>query len=421
MTNQTNKPTLAQAFAAAGITTASQTTAQAKTGWQRTVTQATDSQAKLEKLGRKHEIKRKDKLPSTASLIANKLVLRMEAEASIFCPISGLTAPAGGLPSTMGYYLTAYHPIAFNCWAILEQPAYVASLSNELLAGLVLACLTDLGKINYGRGDKATHAYLVRAKLEAIASRDQLLDLIEWIQATLTQTTIYYPPFTTDHLSLTLASLEEWMTWTYSIEVYAFEGSAPTLIKEPKKLAPVSADTQLKRLNAGLFEEWTNLLLDVDFLPKAFKDKAAKLVKQLATGGPVVNKMLAALGELASDDAGKYGQELVSQFISEVEEARELANKIQAKQLEEDWGFEPEEALQPATKASFIEQLKAEKAAMLASLPGQAQAQAQAHALAASQSVSQSASQSEEQPKKLSFREMLAQRKAAQQSKESGQ
>lgn len=407
MTNQTINPVLPAALAALIQTTpAAEAVAAPVSQWNQTTGEALSNQRKLEALGRKDELKRKDKLPSRSALIAADLVRKMESEASLFCPLSGLVAPAGGLPAHVGYYMTAYHPLAFNCWAICDQPAYVAKLSNEHLAGLVLACLNDLGKINYGRGDKATNAYLIRAKLEVVCNRNRLLDLLEWIQNSLGQTTIYYPPFQTNHKDLTLQSLQDWMDWTYSIEVYAFEGSEATPIKQPKTLAPVSADTQIKRLNSSLFGSWTTLLLEQEgWLSDAFVAKAAKYSKTLATAAPVVERMLAALMAQAEEAGCAQAIEEAADFISEVEEARELAASIQAKQLDDDWGTSQDEPAADATasqaREAFIAKMKAAKEA----------------SLAANQTKLTTAKPTPAPTAKQSFLELLAARKAAAQDK----
>lgn len=407
MNDQTINPVLPAALAALIQTTvAAPEAAQVSPAsqWNQTTAEALSSQRKLEALGRKDELKRKDKLPSRSALIAADLVRKMTNEASLFCPLSGLVAPSGDLPAHLGYYMIAYHPIAFNCWAICDQPEYVAKLSNAQLAGLVLACLNDLGKINYGRGDKSTNAYMIRAKLEVVCNRNRLLDLLEWIQNSLSKTTIYYPPFQTNHKDLTLQTIQEWMDWTYSIEVYAFEGSEATPIKEPKTLAPVSPDTQIKRLNSSLFGSWTTLLLEQDgWLSDGFVAKAAKYSKTLATAAPVVERMLAALMVAAEEAGSEQAIEEASDFINEVNEARELAASIQAKQLDDDWGTTDEAATADASQAreAFIAKMKAAKEA----------------SLLASQTKLTTAKPTAAPTAKQSFLELLAQRKAAAQAK----
>lgn len=370
MTNQTINPVLT-AEQAASLTATVEASSLTPTGKAR-FGDFIASQAEMtaeRRQQRQTEAKKKDKLPDRASLVAKGLVKQMQAEASFFCPMSGLVAPSGGLPSNLGYFMAVYHPIAFNCWAICDQPEYIKQLDNAQLSGLILACLSDLGKINYGRGDAATNAYLVRAKLEVVCNRNRLLDLLEWIQNSLSQTTIYYPPFNTNHSSLTLQSLQEWMDWTYSIEVYAFEGSEASPIKQPKKLAPVSAETQIKRLNSGLASSWATLLVEQDgWLAKGFIAKASKYAKTLATAAPVVERMLAALMALAEEAGSEQAIQEAADFIEEVQETRALASKIQTAQLDDDWGTSPAEDDQTAAAAreAFIAKLRSSKEASLA-------------------------------------------------------
>lgn len=194
---------------------------------------------------------------SKAVKIARELTLEAEANLTAFCSITGLTVSTD-MPANLGFGIATIHPIAFNCRTLLEQPAYIAKLSNAQLAGFILGLLAEQDKIIIKKG---SNAYFTRAKLEVIASRNRLLDIIEWIANSLMVTKLYYPKLVTSHTELTLDSLQEWMEWTYSIEVYSFAGSKlsptdnpseverATKVKAPKRLKV--SDTALRRLNRG--------------------------------------------------------------------------------------------------------------------------------------------------------------------------
>lgn len=184
--------------------------------------------------------------------VARKLTLEASRQLTVWCPITGLTIETG-LPASFYITLSSLHPMAYNGAKFLDHPAYIKTLSNKELSGLILTLLAEVGKISIS---PKSNAYLVRAKLESISTRNDLLDLIEWIANSLYVTTLHYPPLKASHTTLTLESLKEWMEWTYSIETYSFGGSTFELesvegskVKPPKALAIESMDSKIKRLN----------------------------------------------------------------------------------------------------------------------------------------------------------------------------
>lgn len=184
--------------------------------------------------------------------VARELTLEASRQLTVWCPITGLTIETG-LPASFDITLSSLHPMAYNGAKFLDYPAYIKTLSNKELSGLILTLLAEAGKISIS---PKSNAYLVRAKLESISTRNNLLDLIEWIANSLYVTTLHYPPLKASHTDLTLDSLKEWMTWTYSIETYSFGGSTfelesveGTKVKPPKALSIESMDAKIKRLN----------------------------------------------------------------------------------------------------------------------------------------------------------------------------
>lgn len=196
--------------------------------------------------------------------IAKRLVTEATTErATCYCPITGLNV-MHDLPPSIEVTLISMHPLAVNGIRLLETPSYILELNNEQLAGLVLALLSEANKVTIS---PKSNAYLVRAKLEAIATRNQLLDIIEWIANSLLTTQLYYPTLHLDHAKLTLEQLAEYMEWTYSIETYAFDGSKGTPVKAPKPLVVTSPEARIKRLNKQ-FNSTLALVIDaIDYCP----------------------------------------------------------------------------------------------------------------------------------------------------------
>lgn len=210
---------------------------------------------------------------SKAAKIAARLTLEASSNLTCFCSITGLSI-ATDLPPSFDFTLATLHPLAFNGRKLLAQPDYIRSLNNAQLAGLILSLLAEADKIVI---PSTSNAYLVRAKLETICSKNKLLDIIEWIANSLLVTRLYYPKLTAHHSELSLESLDEYMEWTYSIETYSFGGSAfepsqdleaferKTKVKAPKRLKLESLDSKIKRLNKSFnssLAELSALLLE---------------------------------------------------------------------------------------------------------------------------------------------------------------
>lgn len=201
-----------------------------------------------------------------AVAIAKRLVNRAILDGAIcYCPITGLPV-SHDLPPSLDVLMINCHPLALNAIRLLDSPQYIASFSNEQLAGLILGLLAEANKISIS---PKSNALLVRAKLEAIASRNNLLDIIEWIANSLLTTKLYYPTLSVSHDSLTIESLEEYMAWTYSIEVYSFGGSKPDKIKEPKALAVTNPATKVKRLTKAYAASLAELVDELETSPAA--------------------------------------------------------------------------------------------------------------------------------------------------------
>ena len=201
---------------------------------------------------------------SKAATIAKQLVDKAITEGAIcYCPITGLPV-SHDLPPSIDVLMINCHPLAINAIRLLDHPAYIKELNNAQLAGLILGLLAESDKISIS---PKSNAFLVRARLETIASRNQLLDIIEWIANSLLTTKLYYPKLATSHDKLTIEALDEYMAWTYSIEVYSFDGSKPELVKAPKPLAVVSPATKVNRLSKSFDSSLTELVQAIDYCP----------------------------------------------------------------------------------------------------------------------------------------------------------
>lgn len=279
--------------------------------------------------------------PSNSKVVEVSRRLAVEANASLscLCPISGLTTNSD-LPSANGFFIPAVHPIALNALAVMEQPAYINLLSDAQLAALILSLLAAMDKITITAN---SNAYLVRAKLETIADRSKMLDIIEWIANSLLVTTRYYPKFTTSHSTLTLESIDEYMEWTYSIEVYSFQGSdyeavsredlaaleSKTKVKRPKRIKEETSEAKTKRLTRSfnrlipsLVEEVTNSIAVVDSLPAKLISNLATILKDGATNtSPAIDELIELLTSTA--DATDSADLLTT--VVELAELREAA------------------------------------------------------------------------------------------------
>lgn len=280
-----------------------------------------------------------------AVAIAKQLVDKAIIEGAIcYCPITGLPV-SHDLPPSIDVLMVNCHPLAINAIRLLDHPAYIQQLDNAQLAGLILGLLAEANKISIS---PRSNALLVRAKLEAIASRNQLLDIIEWIANSLLTTKLYYPQLATSHDKLTIEALDEYMTWTYSIEVYSFDGSKPEQVKAPKPLAVISPATKVNRLSKSFDSSLVELVQAIDYCPdttievvEATSDailiNLSPLLKGKATDpNSKLDGLLAALGSIAAiadivADMQNY-RKAISQLVGTQSNAIEsvLADYIEA-------------------------------------------------------------------------------------------
>lgn len=253
--------------------------------------------------------------------IARELSIKAEANLTAFCSITGLPVDCD-LPPMAGFGLATIHPLAFNCRAMLDHPEYIAKLSNAHLAGLIIGLLVESDKISIKTN---SNHYFVRAKLEVVASRNKLLDIVEWIANSLLVTQLYYPKLVTSHTELTLDSLQEWMEWTYSIEVYSFAGSKltpaealgavekATKVKAPKRLK-IEA-TEIKRLgrqfDASVNELVAALLLsDQDVIPSKVANNISFILKgKVSTASSKIDNLLATIATV--EELADTAQDLI--------------------------------------------------------------------------------------------------------------
>ncbi len=254
--------------------------------------------------------------------VARKLTLEACNQLTVWCPITGLTVETG-LPASFDITISSLHPMAYNGAKFLDHPAYIKTLSNKELSGLILTLLAEAGKISIS---PKSNAYLVRAKLEVVATRNDLLDIIEWIANSLYVTTLHYPPFKTCHSTLTLDTLREWMAWTYSIETYSFGGSTFELesvegskVKPPKALSIESMDAKIKRLNKQ-FNSSVKELVAAYFNHNGTTVVAEKIINNLSPllkdkvndPNPKLDSLLATIATEESPEIVEAANDLIS-------------------------------------------------------------------------------------------------------------
>ncbi len=323
--------------------------------------------------------------------VARKLTLEACNQLTVWCPITGLTVETG-LPASFDITISSLHPMAYNGAKFLDHPAYIKTLSNKELSGLILTLLAEAGKISIS---PKSNAYLVRAKLEVVATRNDLLDIIEWIANSLYVTTLHYPPFKTCHSTLTLDTLREWMSWTYSIETYSFGGSTFELesvegskVKPPKALSIESMDAKIKRLNKQ-FNSSVKELVAAYFNHNGTTVVAEKIINNLSPllkdkvndPNPKLDSLLATIATEESPEIVEAANDLISLreaaakaasnanelLDSAIEDALSaLPTESQAKPLAEP-KIEPKVEVKPQAKVeekklSFAERLAALKA-----------------------------------------------------------
>ena len=253
--------------------------------------------------------------------IARELSIKAEANLTAFCSITGLPVDCD-LPPMAGFGLATIHPLAFNCRAMLDHPEYIAKLNNAHLAGLIIGLLVESDKISIKAN---SNPFFTRAKLEVVASRNKLLDIVEWIANSLLVTQLYYPKLVTGHSELTLDSLQEWMEWTYSIEVYSFAGSKltpaealgavekATKVKAPKRLK-IEA-TEIKRLgrqfDSSVSELVAALLLtEQDVIPSKVANNISFILKgKVSTASSKIDNLLATIATV--EELADTAQDLI--------------------------------------------------------------------------------------------------------------
>lgn len=327
--------------------------------------------------------------------VAKELTLEACNQLTVWCPVTGLTIETG-LPTSFDITISSLHPMAYNGAKFLDHPAYIKTLSNKELSGLILTLLAEADKISIS---PKSNAYLVRAKLEVVATRNDLLDLIEWIANSLYVTTLHYPPFKTCHSTLTLDTLREWMAWTYSIETYSFGGSTfdtPELekskVKPPKALSIETMDAKIKRLNKQ-FNSSVKELVAAYFNHNGTTVVAEKIINNLSPllkdkvndPNPKLDSLLATIATEDSTEVVDAANDLISLreaaakaasnanelLDSAIEDALSaLPTESQAKPLAEP-KIEPKVEAKPQAKVeekklSFAERLAALKASTIA-------------------------------------------------------
>ena len=324
---------------------------------------------------------------SKAAKIAARLTIEASSSLTCFCSVTGLTVSTD-LPPSFDFTLATLHPMAFNGRKLLAQPDYIRSLNNAQLAGLILSLLAEADKITIPAN---SNAYLVRAKLETICSKNKLLDIIEWIANSLLVTRLYYPKLTAHHSDLSLESLDEYMEWTYSIETYSFGGSAfepsrdledferKTKVKAPKRLKLESLDSKIKRLNKSFnssLAELSALLLESKqtTIPAQLAANLRKVLKdKVDEPNPKIDNMLSAA--LVEPDLADCIQDLI-----DLRAAAKAARSEHGTNL--DALLQTIDSVEPSQPTPVAEQPKAE-----AKAPSFAERLAQVKARAAAQLV----------------------------------
>lgn len=273
-----------------------------------------------------------------AAKIAKRLLIEATGNLTAFCSVTGLPIQTD-MPASLEFTLSTIHPMAYNGRKLLQQPAYIKELNNAQLAGLILSLLTEANKLSIS---PKSNAYLVRAKLEAIATKNQLLDIIEWIANSLLTTTLFYPTLAAHHDTLTLESLQEYMEWTYSIETYSFAGSVGELIKEPKtkvkapkRLVTSDGDSKARRFNRQFNSSLTDLIeafaeTTQDVIPSKVVVNLSGLLKgKVEDANPKLDGLLKACLEVGGE------VKAIAQDMLDYRAAARAARETQAHSLDD--------------------------------------------------------------------------------------
>lgn len=213
--------------------------------------------------------------------------------ASSLCPITGLASVVPDLPPFPGMVIEAHHPIAFNALAILALHSYRDKLEKHVKAGLILASLHALDKLEL----KAA-AVVVNTAIVARLSNLQINQFLDFIQDSILTTRRCYPRIKLDgqaneHTFLAyMATCTDVENTTYGLEA---------LEKVAKVPAFLSSSTQGKALNTEAYEAWLEL---APHLPASTKERAKPFIKQLATfaDDSLVERLTSACAGYIGDD-----------------------------------------------------------------------------------------------------------------------
>ena len=231
---------------------------------------------------------RKDPILPAVKAAATRII-----GATSLCPITGLASVVPDLPPFPGMVIEAHHPIAFNALAILALHSYRDKLEKHVKAGLILASLHALDKLEL----KAS-AVVVNTAIVARLSNLQINQFLDFIQDSILTTRRCYPRLkldgqTTEHTFLAyMTTCTDVENTTYGLEA---------LEKVAKVPAFLSSSTQGKALNTEAYEAWLEL---APHLPASTKERAKPFIKQLATfaDDSLVERLTSACAGYIGDD-----------------------------------------------------------------------------------------------------------------------
>lgn len=231
---------------------------------------------------------RKDPILPAVKAAATRII-----EATSLCPVTGLASVVPDLPPFPGMVIEAHHPIAFNALAILALHSYRDKLEKHVKAGLILASLHALDKLEL----KAS-AVVVNTAIVARLSNLQINQFLDFIQDSILTTRRCYPRLkldgqTSEHTVLAyMTTCTDVENTTYGLEA---------LEKVAKVPAFLSSSTQGKALNDEAYEAWLEL---APHLPASTKGRAKPVIKQLATfaDDSLVERLTSACAGYIGDD-----------------------------------------------------------------------------------------------------------------------
>lgn len=247
-------------------------------------------------------------------------------QAALICQTTGLTITSDLPPLPTGLYLSLAHPLATLAPTLLTSSQlitvsetvsgpsadwqYLVNLPISLKAGALLACLSNLGKVNYSEG---ANAYTTRLSMVGSDwNTDSLTKALSFLATRVKTSRLLFAPLTISReKGLTPEVWDDWITSIAKLDHYRANAEAKGWITltveefvdqqlETNRVTKPSPAKKSKALNSEAYDAYLEFK---EWLPKRTQDKAKHFVKQMATyyNGELIESFLVGVETYCTD------------------------------------------------------------------------------------------------------------------------